>query len=69
MSTTKPVVAERVTVSVVSERQEASAASRDCTTAICPNGGFSVRTLASTRLPSGKMMSLTPAPAPKVVSA
>ncbi len=68
MSTTKPVVADSVMVSVVSERQDASAASRDCTTAIWPNGAFSMRTVASARLSSGKVISMTPAPAPKVVS-
>ena len=41
-------------VRVVSERQDASAASRDCSTASCPNGALSMRTVASARLSSGK---------------
>ncbi len=68
MSTTKPVVAESVTVSVVSERQDASASARGCTTASWPKGALSMRTVASARLSSGSVISSTPAPAPKVVS-
>ncbi len=54
MSTTKPVVADKVMVSVVSARQDERAASRDCTTAIWPNGGFSMRTVASARVCVGQ---------------
>ena len=68
MSTTNPVVADSVMVRVVRERQEASASPRGCTTASWPKGAFNMRTVASARVSSGSVISMTPAPAPKVVS-
>src|SRR6516164_876727 len=52
ISTTKPVVAESVTVSAVSEREKFSAAARGWTTASCPSGAASARTVAKACVPS-----------------
>src|SRR5262249_43797003 len=67
ISTTKPVVADNVTVSVVSERQLESATSRDWITASWPKGALSMRTVASARVSLGRAISMTPALAPNVV--
>ena len=64
MSTTKPVVAESVMVSVVSEHHGPSAVARDCTTASAPNGALRMRTVASAAVSSGSTISRTPALAP-----
>ena len=46
ISTTKPVVADSVTVSAVAERQVASASRRGCMTAMSPAGFCNARTVA-----------------------
>jgi hypothetical protein len=52
---------------MVSERQTESASARGCTTASCPGHDFSVRTVASARVPSASVISSTPALAPRMV--
>src|SRR5262249_14320601 len=49
-----------------SDRQPASAASRDCTMASSPYGGVSMRAGASTRVSFGRRNFRKPAPAPDV---
>ena len=68
ISTTKPVVADSVTVSAVVERQSASASLRLWMTARRPTGFFSARTVAKAVSPSGSAISMVPAAAPNVVS-
>ena len=46
MRTTKPVVADSVTVSAVAERHVASASRRGCMTAMSPAGFCNARTVA-----------------------
>ena len=57
-----------VTVSVVSERQGASASLRNWNTLSWPRVAASVRTVAKARLPSASVISSTPALAPRMVS-
>ena len=54
ISTTKPVVADSVTVSAVVERQSASASLRPWMTARRPTGFFSARTVAKAASPSAQ---------------
>jgi len=68
ISTTKPVVADNVTVSAVIDRQLVSALLAVCTTATMPNGFFNARTVAKAAAPSGSVISSVPAAAPNVVS-
>ena len=68
ISTTKPVVADSVTVSAVVERQLASASLRSWMTARRPTGFFRARTVAKAASPSASVISMVPAAAPKVVS-
>ena len=57
-----------MTVSVVSERQGASASLRNWNTLNWPRVAASVRTVAKARLPSASVISSTPALAPRMVS-
>ena len=55
------MVADSVMVSVVSERQAASAAPRGCTTVSEPSGAPRKRTVAIASVSSGSTISRTPA--------